>query len=133
MTRSDPMREVVVYTPNYAIHPFKVVYDSTVAGKFQDAQAAYKYYKNRKAEDEDVKIFHVDDGYSNVELLMMLNKTMEIATPGSMYYTDRGIIAQRFMERVKDDELWNEYEKKIKELEDTHDYKPKPWAKIKRK
>lgn len=74
-------REVVVFTANYAVEPMKVVYDSHYScykRRFQTGMDAARFYRNKPAEDSEVRFFMVSGTLSNEALVKTLNSTMEI-------------------------------------------------------
>lgn len=96
-------RFVTVYTPNYAIVRYKIVFDSRRKAKrdkkFKDAMVAADHYEELPAEDSSTKVFYVADSLSNSELLKVLNRTMEIATNKHVENMDKMIRAVREQEK----------------------------------
>jgi hypothetical protein len=72
-------RIITVYTPNFHVEPYKIVYDSS-KDKKKDAHKVADSYDKRPAEDSDTKVFYVQDHFSNGEVLNFLGSVMEIAT-----------------------------------------------------
>ena len=98
------MRKVLIYTPNFGVKPFTVVYDGTKSSKnkYKNMDAAAKHYEELPAEDRSLKGFLVPPDYPNEKLCEAYNKAMEIALPKSMYYSDLGVYARRFVDDVRE-------------------------------
>jgi hypothetical protein len=77
-------RTIVMYTPNYGISGYKIVYDSRVSWRFKTPEAAIDCYENKKAEDADIKFIYASANISNEEILAVYNNTMELATSKMM-------------------------------------------------
>jgi len=88
------IRYLVVYTPNFCVTPFKVVYDSSKKKNFainskielNSSEAAYKYYRGLKDEDSEIRIFRVFN-LTDEEVLKFMNCSAEMAVPNSMYWS----------------------------------------------
>jgi len=81
-------RFVVVYTSNYAIKPFKVVYDSrytAYTSRYGSEMECALTYREKPAEDSNTQLFTVESNVSNEELLKVLNGTMELWIPSGSF------------------------------------------------
>jgi len=126
-------RHLVIYTPNYGVAPYKVVYDSSrntnkKTSGVETAQRKYRTYDKRPAEDSETRMFIVYPGLTNDEVLKVFNYIMEIAGPGTMFWTDIGINARKAVDNMR--EVIDNYDGKVRDIKKYHKYKPKKWARI---
>lgn len=74
-------RNVVVYTPSYAVVPYRVVHDTSDPKAPQtDILDVAEEWDKKPAEDSSTKVYRVGVRISNRQLLTALNGSMEIAT-----------------------------------------------------
>jgi len=118
------MRVIVIYTPNYAIQPYEIVYDSEDSSvglegvKFKNFYEAEAYYNALKAEDSSVEVFDLMDKQDPDEFLRVYNRVCPLATNTSMWWSDVGVIARKVVDNCE--RCSEEYDKKLDELEEEY-------------
>lgn len=74
-------RFIVVYTFNYAVEPFKVVFDSSLKTfEGMDARVVAELFDRQPAEDSETRVFRLSSNITNDKFLYALNNGMEIVT-----------------------------------------------------
>ena len=97
------MRILVLYTPNYSVLPYEIVWDSDDSSvglqgiKFKDSFEAVAYYRAIVAEDESVRMFHLSPKLDPKDFVEMYNKFSELSTDESMWLNDVGVTARKIV------------------------------------
>ena len=118
------MRVIVIYTPNYLIQPYEIVWDSSDSsvglegvnfGSFYEVAA---YYKALDAEDYDIEVFDLLNNQDPQEFLRVYNHVCPLATDNDMWWSDVGVIARKVVDNCE--RCSEEYDKKLDELEEEY-------------
>lgn len=72
---------LVVYTPNYAIEPYEIVWHTKMKNGIDDGIDAAQSWREKPAEDSSVRLYRVPDSTNLKAWLRWLNRTMEIYIP----------------------------------------------------
>lgn len=132
-------RYIVTHTGNFAVKPAKIVFDSRYKCKFENELEAHDYYEGLDLEDSETRIYLLSPEITNMEFVRLINLSIEIAAPGSSYYTDAGTRARSTLKKIGElsgiantavEKLIEGYYKSI--LEDESFFKPAPKYPIRR-
>jgi len=116
------MREIVIYTPNYMVKPYELVWDSDNPSvglpgvDFAHFGEVVSYYKALRAEDASCLAFHIGPNLDPQKFLDVYNQCYEVATGSDMWWQDIGIVARKVVEHCPDCE--DKYQEKLDELEE---------------